>query len=77
MTRHPTVQTELPFGRNAAHRYKSIAEHEILSNMAHAPLLPPSWMTLYELTKINAVRRLMKTNSPFARDARNARLCDG
>src|SRR5262245_28158895 len=29
-----------------------VARHPILSNTAHARLLPPSWMALYELTKL-------------------------
>lgn len=46
------VQSKLPFGRNTAHRLRAIAEHNIISNVAHGPLLPPSWRTLYELTKL-------------------------
>jgi hypothetical protein len=40
------------FAKNTAHRLMTITRHPVLSNVAHAPLLPPSWMTLYELTKI-------------------------
>jgi hypothetical protein len=29
-----------------------IAKHPVLSNAAHAPFLPSSWSTLYELTKL-------------------------
>jgi hypothetical protein len=47
------VQSELPFGPDTAQRLMVIARHPILSNAAHAPLLPPSWMTLYELTKLD------------------------
>jgi hypothetical protein len=31
-----------------------IAEHSIISNRAHAHILPASWTTLYELTKAPA-----------------------
>lgn len=46
------VQSKLPFAKNTAHRLKAIAEHDVLSKVAHVPLLPPSWGTLYELTKL-------------------------
>lgn len=46
------VQSKLPFTKSTAHRLRVIAENEILSKMAHVPLLPPSWGTLYELTKL-------------------------
>ena len=46
------VQTELPFGRIMAHRYRNIANHEIISNVSHVKYLPPSCATLYELTRI-------------------------
>lgn len=34
--------------------FMPIASHPILSNQAHAHDLPPSWYTLYELTKLPA-----------------------
>jgi hypothetical protein len=40
------------FDMNQAQRLMKITRHSILSNPAHAPLLPPSWMTLYEMTKL-------------------------
>jgi hypothetical protein len=46
------IRAELPFGPNTAQRLMQIAEDPVLSNAAHAPLLPASWMTLYELTKL-------------------------
>jgi hypothetical protein len=46
------VQSKLPFAKNTAHRLKAIAEHDVLSKVAHGPLLPPSWRTIYELTKL-------------------------
>jgi hypothetical protein len=30
-----------------------IARDQRLSDVAHGPLLPPSWRTLYELTKLD------------------------
>jgi len=47
------VQSRLPFKSNTAERLIKIASNPILSNSAHAPNLPPSWMTLYELTKLS------------------------
>jgi Protein of unknown function (DUF3102) len=46
------IRTELPFGPGTAQRLMQIAEDRVLSNAAHAPLLPASWMTLYELAKL-------------------------
>jgi hypothetical protein len=34
----------------------AVAEHPVLSNSAHVQNLPPSWGTLYELTKAEALR---------------------
>ena len=42
----------IPFGWNTANRLMAIANHSILSKAAHVQLLPPSWGTVYELTKI-------------------------
>jgi hypothetical protein len=42
----------LPFGRRTAERLMKVASHPILSNATHASQLPPSWMTLYELTQL-------------------------
>jgi hypothetical protein len=41
------------FDLPTAQRLMKIARHPILANAAHAPLLPPSWCTLYELTKLD------------------------
>lgn len=35
-----------------AERLMKIAGHGIISKSAHGPTLPPSWRTLYELTKV-------------------------
>jgi len=43
----------LPFKRNTAERLMAIAADERITNRAHAPLLPPAWTTLYELTKLD------------------------
>ena len=37
--------------RWGAQRLMTIAEHSILSNVNHGACLPPSWMTVYELTR--------------------------
>jgi hypothetical protein len=42
----------LSFGKRTADRLIAIAEHPVLSNETHVSRLPPSWGTLYELTKI-------------------------
>ena len=46
------VRCRLPFTPSTARRLMAIAEHPIISNRAHAHVLPPSWGTLYELTKL-------------------------
>jgi hypothetical protein len=46
------VDKALPFGARTAQRLMQIAEHPVLSNTTHASLLPPSWMTLYELSHV-------------------------
>ena len=47
------IQGKLPFGKAVAQRLMVIARHPVLSNTAHAQLLPPCWMTLHELTKLD------------------------
>jgi len=42
----------VPFSQSAAERLMKIATHPLLSQSAHASILPPSWYTLYELTKL-------------------------
>ena len=44
---------KLPFSENSAFRLMSVAQHHGLSNPAHVQDLPPSWGTLYELTKLD------------------------
>jgi hypothetical protein len=41
----------LPFGRRTVQRLMAIAENSVLSDPTHVSSLPPSWGTLYELTK--------------------------
>jgi hypothetical protein len=48
------VKLKLPFDIRTAQRLMAIANHPVISNTTHAPLLPPSWMTLYELSKLPA-----------------------
>lgn len=43
----------LPFGNNTAQRLMSISDDPRLANTAHGPLLPTSWRSLYELTKLD------------------------
>lgn len=47
------VSKPVPFGVAAAERLMRVASHPVLSNSAHGPILPQSWRTLYELTKLD------------------------
>lgn len=46
----------VPFTVNTAQRLMKVAEHPQISNAAHAQYLPPSWYSLYELTKVEPQR---------------------
>jgi hypothetical protein len=46
------VARPVRFSLGTAERLMKIAQHPELSKSAHAPILPPSWYTLYELTKL-------------------------
>ena len=46
------VKTRLDFSASVAQRLMIVARDNRLTNPAHAQLLPRSWMTLYELTKL-------------------------
>jgi hypothetical protein len=39
---------------DTAERLMAISQDPVISNATHGSLLPPSWMTLYELTKLPA-----------------------
>jgi hypothetical protein len=47
------IKNDLPFGEDTAERLIKIARDPRLSNSAHGRILPPSWRTLFELTKLN------------------------
>ena len=47
------VETDLLFSTRTAQRLMAIAEHPSLSNPTHVSVLPASWGTLYELSKID------------------------
>lgn len=47
------IESELPFGPSTARRLMMIAADPKLANPAHVHVLPPSWGTLYELTKLD------------------------
>jgi hypothetical protein len=48
------VKDDLPFGPSVAERLMKIARDPRLApNSARGPILPPSWRTLYELTKLS------------------------
>lgn len=74
----------VPMSLNTAEQLMTIARHPILSNSAHARNLAPSWMTLYELAKVDrlglktvlkdgTVRPDMIIGSPAARWRHRAR----
>jgi hypothetical protein len=46
------VNGQLPFGEDAAQRLMAVARNPLLSNADHGRLLPPSWQTLYELSRV-------------------------
>ncbi len=47
------IRQELPFADTTAGRLMKIANDPRIANSATSPNLPPSWNTLYELTKLN------------------------
>lgn len=47
------VREDLPFGERTARRLKAISLDPRISNRTHVSALPPSWGTLYELTKLD------------------------
>ena len=49
------VRAELPFAERTAQRLMAIASNPVIANAAHVSLLPASWGTLYELTKLPRV----------------------
>jgi Protein of unknown function (DUF3102) len=46
------VEEKLPFSSRTAQRLMAIARNPIISNPTHVSHLPPSWGTLYQLTKL-------------------------
>lgn len=52
------VQTKLPFNASTARKLMIVARHPIIAKRSHANVLPPSWNTLYELTKVPEPRLL-------------------
>jgi hypothetical protein len=46
------VRTKLPFNESTARKLMAIARHPVLSNRSHGNVLPPSYGTLYALTKV-------------------------
>jgi hypothetical protein len=57
------VKRDLPFAPGTAQRLMAIASDERLTNPAHAPLLPPAWTALYELTKLDDATFYAKISS--------------
>jgi hypothetical protein len=50
--RPDSVAKPIRFHESTAQRIMAVARHRELSNTAHVQVLPPSWGTLYELTKV-------------------------
>lgn len=46
------IDSDLPFKSRTAQMLMAVARDERLTNTQHVSLLPPSWGTLYELTKL-------------------------
>jgi len=46
------LKAKLPFSANTAEQLMKIARNAVISNPAYVQDLPPSWGTLYELTKL-------------------------
>lgn len=46
------VDSRLRFSASTAQRLMAVARDPRITNTAHAQYLPPSWMTLYELTRL-------------------------
>ncbi len=46
------IENDLPFGPSTAQMLMAIARNKQLSNADHGLLLPTSWRTLYELTRL-------------------------
>ena len=46
------IEIDLPFGPRSAQMLMAIAQAPLLSNAKHVSLLPASWGTLYELTRV-------------------------
>lgn len=47
------VESDLPFGPRTARRLMAIGRDKRLTERTHTSVLPPSWMTLYELTRLD------------------------
>jgi hypothetical protein len=50
--RRAMIEKDLPFKAATTERLMAIARNPNIANPAHAQHLPPSWTTLYELTKL-------------------------
>lgn len=46
------VERELPFSQRTARMLMAIGRNAVLSNRHHGADLPPSWRTLYELSRL-------------------------
>jgi hypothetical protein len=49
----PMVSDDLPFSGRTAERLMAIADNQVLTNPTHASYLPPSWDSLYQLSRLD------------------------
>ena len=49
----PMIEEQLPFSERTAQRLTAIADSPLMTNTTHGPYLPPSWRTLYEISRLD------------------------
>ena len=64
------VEQDLPFGRRSAQMLMKVAQSPVLANTKHASLLPASWYTLYELSRLPAAQAETDPHWPERRGLR-------
>ena len=47
------LKSDLPFSLATAEQLMAIARHPVISNSDHGQILPASWRTLYQLTRLS------------------------
>jgi hypothetical protein len=67
----------LNFSDRTVQRFIAIAQNETLSDATRVSLLPPSWETLYELSRLDAARLDRSWTSARADRSLERRICRG